>query len=74
MRPQKTIVDGEHFFVKYSQYHKGFKVEYADMNVNGTNGVVKMVTGNIVKGLNQSITNAYNEEQALARAIELLGS
>lgn len=59
----------QRFFTKFDQFHKGYLVSGATMNVHGQNDVVLRCNGLLIKNLNVNVTNPISESEALARAL-----
>ncbi len=68
------LKEDNQFHAKYIQQHKGYPIENVHMNVNGQNGYVLNVSGNILKNVNLSNVNNYTNEQALTIAKSFIPS
>lgn len=65
--------DGQ-FTTKYEQYHKGYRVQGAMMNVIGDKGIVKYANGFLVKNLDIDDVNLISEDDAIDEAIDFIGA
>lgn len=59
---------------QYQQYYKNLKVEGGEMFEHLKNCKLLAVNGRLVEGLNLSAQPAYNEQQALAAALNSIGA
>ncbi len=60
---------------RYQQYYKNLKVVYGEFIVHQQpDGFVKSANGRLITGLNQAVTPALNEEQALQLALNFMNA
>jgi hypothetical protein len=57
---------------RYQHYYKEYEVEYRTMNVFSKCGVVLMVNGNPVTGLNIDVSSPMTESSALSEALDYI--
>ncbi|MFT4061392.1 MAG: M4 family metallopeptidase [Edaphocola sp.] len=69
-----NIVGEGHYYCKYEQFHKGYKVEGCHMNVLGQYDVVLRASGFVKTDLDVDVSNPISEATALNVALDDIGA
>ena len=66
LKQSSLTIDGENWqHYRYQQHYKGIPVEGADYILHEKNGLIHSSNGNLLSGLDLSITPSYSESKAL---------